>query len=63
MVEKREPDFKTEAYYSMKNINYMQRQALQSIKEMIDNPATSPEETIQLIRKTCLLYVPDRQQD
>ena len=63
MAEKREVDFQLAAYYLTKNLNYMQRQALLSIKEMIDKPATSPEETIQLIRKTCLLYVPDRQQD
>jgi hypothetical protein len=63
MAEPKVTDFQKEAYWSMKNITFMQRQALASIKDLIDGPNTSPEEIIILIRKTCAMYVPDKRDE
>lgn len=63
MAEAKPIDYQKEAWYTMKNQNYMMSQALRSIRETIDGPNTSPEEIIISIRKTVVLYVGEARQE
>lgn len=63
MSEPKGIDFQKEAYYLMRSANFQMRNAFMLVKEMIDSPTTSPEETIVNIRKMACNFVSDKNQD
>lgn len=45
----KEPDYKVEAYYAMKSVNYQRRVAMAQIEVACNEPSLSPEERLDKI--------------
>lgn len=60
MAEAKPIDYQKEAWYTMKNQNYMMRSGFESIKQIIDRAGKPEIELIEDVRKIAAMYVPDR---